>query len=50
MQGWHGGPREIMQVKSTDCAEKSNTCLKTNDGSKARMIGKMVWNPSLKFK
>lgn len=50
VQGWCGRPRETNQVKSTDGAGQMNTCVRTDGGSKARMIGKMAWNPSLKFK
>lgn len=39
-----------MQVKSAVRAEKRKTHFRTNDGPKARVVGKRAWNPFLKFR
>lgn len=45
VQGCCEGSKEVIQVKSTDCAEKIAALLRTSDGSKARVRDKGLGAP-----
>lgn len=50
LPGCYGKSKETIRAKSTVCAEKRKTCFRTRDGPQARVVGKVAWNPFLKFR